>query len=185
MTLEELFFSVMALGFESEGEISTDFIFAANRAQRMIFSELSDELIARVNADTLPVTDDFKEIDLASHISDVDSFTHAPESPSGAPIPGARIIGGVLIIPKATAGNIILRYKRVPKGIGIDSPSEAIDIPRRAEYLLPVLTAAFFWLDDDEEKAAYYMSIYKTEAARLKSCGTPLSAAYYDTTGWA
>ena len=50
---------------------------------------------------------------------------------------------------------------------------------------MPILTAAFYLLDDDEEKAAYYMSVYKTEAARLRSFGTPISSVYHDTTGWA
>ena len=45
MTKEELFTSVLALGFSSDTEMDSTFMISANRAQRMIFSELSDELI--------------------------------------------------------------------------------------------------------------------------------------------
>lgn len=175
----------MALGFETEGEINTDFTIAAQRAQRMIFSELSDDCLIAIDLSEVIGNSDYKIINLGSKITDLDRFTSPPTTALGEAVGNIRIVGDVLIAPTDLDQEIFLRYKRVPKDISIDDHHSEIDIPRRAEYLLPILTAAFFWLDDDEEKAAYYMSVYKTEAARLRTYPTALSSVYYDTTGWA
>lgn len=175
----------MVLGFETEGEMNADFIISASRAQRMIFSDLSDEVIARITLPDAEAGESYKTVDLEAVITDLERVTAAPENALGEPLRGARIIGTTLIVRSDSEGEALIRYKRVPKDLTNASLTEKIDLPRRAEYLLPILTAAYFWLDDDEEKAAYYISVYKTEAARLKSYGTPPSAVYHDTTGWA
>ena len=61
-----------------------------------------------------------------------------------------------------------------------------VDIPREIEHLVPLLTAAYVWLDDDEEKASYYMAIYRENLASLKLYSTSCkNNSYVDLTGWA
>ena len=148
--------------------MDSTFIISANRAQRMIFSELSDELIVKIALPDREDGESLKTVNLESARPRLERITSAPENALGEPIAGARIIGKTLLVKSDTEGEVFIRYKRIPKDLTADSPAEKIDLPSHAEYLMPILTAAFYLLDDDEEKAAYYMSVYKTEAARLE-----------------
>ena len=52
--------------------------------------------------------------------------------------------------------------------------------------IVPLLAAAYVWLDDDAEKAQYYMSLYRDGMASLKLYSPRcVSTEYEDVTGWA
>jgi hypothetical protein len=51
--------------------------------------------------------------------------------------------------------------------------------------MLPLLTAAFMWLDDDAGKAQYYMSLYRDLVANTKRYSSNKIDTVYRVNGWA
>ena len=60
-----------------------------------------------------------------------------------------------------------------------------LDIPSGAAHLLSLLVAAFIWLDDDAEKAQYYMALYRDGLAAYKYRQLSQRDKKYHTNGWA
>ena len=146
-----------------------------------VFGSLDSGGIASVSVIT--DTRDLKITDLAD---DFLCAVSAPTDKDGLPILSVSVMGEVLRVPYDFTGEVTIYYKPMPKKLGIDDLSYTIDIPRIFEPLLPILTAAYLWLDDDEEKAGYYMNLYKEEVSRIKrSVGKSYNMPYIDTTGWA
>lgn len=110
-------------------------------------------------------------------------------SPHGAPldargneIEGARYSGRSLILPRSFEGEVTLHFKRAPAPVTAEAE---IDIPEDCRHLLPLLTAAYLWLDDDGERSAYYMQLYREAMASLKrSQGAGCGGAFRDVLGW-
>ena len=83
-------------------------------------------------------------------------------------------------------GKIRLTYKSNPPKVSLDTPDDEIGIAKEVEHLVPLLSAAYFWLDDDEEKAQYYLSLYRDALNGTKRNATRrLGGGYEDVTGWA
>ena len=185
MTVKTLFEETLSLGFEDSYEISRVFLFAARRALRTIAAEWGGTYSRTVVPRSKGGEDASEGISLAEYISDYLAPSSPPLDKDGKRIVGAQICGEVLILPKGYTGEVTVRYKRVPKELP-EEEDGAIDVPRIAEHLLPLLTAAYTWLDDAPEKAEYYMQIYLDETARLKRrIPTSVGADYGDVTGWA
>ena len=178
MTLTNLFREVLALGFEETGEPDAAFIFSANRALRLIFSELVGRKRRRIEK-----TADGSPIPPPDGISII---TGAPEDDSGRPIAGARVDADGIRLPKDYSGEAYIPYKPIPLPLTLDGMSESIDIPPYAAHLLPILTAAYVLLDDDEDKAAFYLNVYREESARIRrTLPREYDSRYTDVTGWA
>jgi len=134
---------------------------------------------------SIPIRSPFYEHDLDSLIPDLMSISGHPSTDKGY-IDKAEIIGHVLRLPSEICGRIYVPYRRIPRAFGKDDGAKTIDIPKYAEHLLPILTAAYLWLDDDAEKAEYYMSIYKSEVREVsRTLKTGADNTYSDVTGWA
>lgn len=109
-----------------------------------------------------------------------------PRSGNGEPIADASIHGGILTLPYDYAGEVRLRYRRAPVCIRTGEATESIDVPQEAAHLLPLLTAAYLWLDDEPERSEYYMTLYRTGLSALKYAGsTTLDRRYENINGWA
>ncbi len=108
----------------------------------------------------------------------------APEV-DGKKVLGARLEEGVLYLPKNFSGEISLTYRRAPRYISGEDGEEEIDISRECEELLPLLVASYLWLDDDSDKANYYMALYKDAMATIKVTNPRSVGAIYTTNGWA
>ena len=91
-----------------------------------------------------------------------------------------------LFIPSDYEGEIHLTYRRVPSAILADAPNATIDLSPALAHLLPLLTAAYLWLDDDAGKAQFYMQMYM-EGIRDIRLSRPVSASteMKDTHHWA
>lgn len=124
------------------------------------------------------------EINLAEHIKDLQSFSSSPENGRGEPIKGAVLRNGSILLPRDYRGMLTLRYMRSPISISSDS-SERIDISNEVAHLLPILTAAFLWLDDAPEKAQYYMALYREGMANIIRYSKQRIQTEYKTNGWA
>lgn len=134
----------------------------------------------------IPIFSKEKEYKISEAIPDFLAFTKMPTDEEGYEISGSRICGDTLYLPSDFKGEVNILYKRRPKALTIDYPDEQIDIPKSAENLLSLLVAAYLWLDDDPDKAQYYMQLYRDEMVRLKRyIPSGIGGSYQDVTGWA
>lgn len=126
------------------------------------------------------------EYDIKKMASDYLGPADRPKDSSGAVIEGCKICSGTLTVPYSYEGEIVFTYRcRPPFDTDIDPECE-LDIDPECEHLLPILCAAYVWLDDDADKAQYYMSLYREGMAALKLYSPRcINAEYSDVTGWA
>lgn len=119
-------------------------------------------------------------------VMDFHSFVSLPRNQSGREISGAFLSGNKMFIPWEYRGQINLPYKVAAPKTSIDRYEEKIPIPKEIEHLIPLLSAAYYWVDDSPEKAEYYLSLYK-DALRLTKLNTTraLGGGYEDVTRWA
>lgn len=79
--------------------------------------------------------------------------------------------GRVILLPYSVRGCFKIQYKRLPREVvngGAASDDETvIDLDEELSTLLPLLVASFVWLDDDPERAEYYMAQYRARAAEV------------------
>ena len=127
-----------------------------------------------------------REYDLAEAIPDFLCATGEATDRFGNKIPGASISSGILILPYDYKGEIVIRYrKRAPK-VSIDTPDVELNVPAELESLVPLLTAAYVWLDDSPDKAQYYMSLYRDGMSGVKLyTRRGVDTKITDVTGWA
>ncbi len=108
-----------------------------------------------------------------------------PRTKDGA-MAGATLQNGTLTLPRGKYDEIYVTYARLPRKISADEVSREIDISGECAPLLSLLCAAYLWLDEDPEKAQYYMSVYKSEMSFIRRYNGSISAdEYQDVTGWA
>ena len=132
----------------------------------------------------IPVYYDMIPYSLTSDLAGFLTLLDEPRDCEGAPIEGAIVEGGLLLLPRSYRGKVRLRYRRSERAISIEE--EQIDVHPAAQALLPLLSAAYLWLDDEPEKAQYYMTLYREGAARLRArlC-EQTRTGYRDVLGWA
>ena len=109
-----------------------------------------------------------------------------PKNESGRDIEGASIHRSTLTVPSCYQGKIRVKYRKGIPNFSIDEPDEPIALPEEYHSLLPLLTASYYWLDDDADKAQYYMALYREGRAALKLyTNKEVNASYTDVVGWA
>lgn len=134
----------------------------------------------------IPLFLSYQSYDIKGFAEDFFEVTKPPENVHGHLIRGARVSEGRLYLPEDFSGEVIFYYRAKPKPITENDPLAEVDISPEHEHLLPLLTSAYLWLDDEEEKAQYYMSLYKEEEARLKRRGKgEIGSLYTDVLRWA
>lgn len=70
-------------------------------------------------------------------------------------------MGRVLIMDGTEAGDFSVFYKKTPAMVTSATTDDTLlDIDPRMDPALPLLTAHFVWLDDDERKATQYYNLY-------------------------
>ena len=91
-----------------------------------------------------------------------------------------------MLLPYGYIGEAVIRYRRSAPEVSINAPDRELDIPGELETLVPLLAAAYVWLDDDADKAQYYMSLYREgmSAVKLYTRGG-VNTEFCDATGWA
>ena len=126
-----------------------------------------------------------RRIPLKDKLTDFASFVFAPKNGEGVSIPGGRFSSGDLILPFDYDGEVILEYRRSPSKPSPDDPDSSLDVPEECISLLPLLTAAYLWLDDDPDKAQYYMLLYKEGMSELRRYSPRSVDTIYRSNGWA
>ena len=191
MTTNKLLSEVSALGFEDTLDLDDTFIRFANLAHTSIcveFGEARRLTVTRASIAQATVSADeyFITVDLSRLANDFMMPISMPEARNGVMIPGAFVSGAALTLPRELEGDVFLLYKRKPKEISAYTANEEIDIPAFCTHLLPLLTAAYLWLDDAPDNADYYMDIYRRESTKLRRAVSPaVGAEYTNVTGWA
>lgn len=131
----------------------------------------------------VPLYSTRRVVDLGEHIGDIRTLAAQPRRTSGEIAREVIPEGRRIELPFSFDGELIIEYYRLPRAIS--RTDGQIDLPPEVEHLLPLLTAAYVWLDDDAEKSQYYMALYQSgmgatlRAARLDGCKG------YTTNGWA
>jgi hypothetical protein len=79
----------------------------------------------------------------------------------------------VLLLPFGEDGLYRVHYKRQPKPlVNLGAPAEdsaEIDLDEELCAILPLLTAAYVWAEDEPELSEYYLTLYRERAADLES----------------
>ncbi len=133
----------------------------------------------------IPIYTPRREIAITDSLSDFKLFTKQPMDRHGAPIDAEVIEGHKLSLPFDWSGEIKIEYQRKPISPSIALQDADIDISPECSHLLPLLTASFMWLDDDAQKAQYYMSLYQSGMAEIKRYSPIISNSDYPVNGWA
>ena len=135
-------------------------------------------------SEDIPVKSAYRTIDVKAIAKDFLAFDGMPTDEYGRALKGVTLSDGTVMIPWEMKGQFKLTYRRSPAPIRTGEDKE-IDVGSECEELLPLLTAAYLWLDDDAEKAQYYMALYKdalSTVIRYSNSGIDPS---YRTNGWA
>lgn len=127
----------------------------------------------------------YEQYDINEMFGDFLSFAEEAKDRNGNCIKRALYEGGILSVPREYSGEINLKYERSPRLVSADDGENKIDITPEMKTLLPLLCAAFLWLDDDWDKSQYYMSLYKDTLASVWRAGSREFNSKYTTNGWA
>ena len=144
------------------------------------FTELNSYNIADLNYGT------FTEYKLDKIAPDYLGPYDVARNADGKIIDGCSICSGMLSVPYSYEGEIVIKYRCKPLIDKDTDPDTELGIDSECEHLVPLLAAAYVWLDDDAEKAAYYMSLYRDGMTALKLYSPRcINAKYDNVTGWA
>lgn len=128
----------------------------------------------------------FREYALEEYIPDFLFALSIPTDAVGKRIEGATIRSGILLVPYGYTGEISLEYRKKAPDVSINSPDAELDIPKELAPLVALLAAAYVWLDDDADKAQYYMSLYRDGISAVKLyTNRSVHTDFSDVTRWA
>ena len=142
------------------------------------------DLVSDDTAD-IPEYTPFRELHPKDYCDDFRAFSSHPTDKSGRPVETVRLIDGRIYVPYDYRGELYLTYYRSPRLTDEMAADATVDVSEECAPMLPILTAAFMWLDDDAAKAQYYMSLYRDMMANLKRYSTNKIDAVYRVNGWA
>ena len=94
---------------------------------------------------------------------------------------------GKLLIPASAKGVFNICYNRKPKALDSADSEMAgtIDLPDELCAILPNLIASYIWVDDEPEKAQYYLSLYREQVAEIMQKEKVMRPVVYrNVTGW-
>ena len=143
-----------------------------------------DDLISDKVAD-IPEYTPLRELCPKDYCDDFRAFTSQPTDKDGRTVESVKLIDGRIYVPYNYRAELYLTYYRAAKPIDETTADTQIDISEECAPMLPILTAAFMWLDDDAAKAQYYMSLYRDIVANVKRYSTNKIDTGYRVNGWA
>lgn len=93
------------------------------------------------------------------YASDALRISGVPTDAYGAEITEARTEGRRVLIPRAYDGTFFIHYEKCAQPI--TAPEGELEIPRECLSLFPLLVCGYLWLDDEPDRAQYYMALYR------------------------
>ena len=132
----------------------------------------------------IPLLTGYTEYCVNDYISDFLSFASMPTDEFGKIIKDSSVMSGKIAVPDGYFGKINIIYKSVAPEIPTESDGEII-LPDGCDHLLPLLVSAYVWLDDDSDKAQYYMALYRESISQIKAYDRmKIDTKYEDVNGW-
>lgn len=142
-------------------------------------------------AEDIPAYTEYQAYDISALVDDFLALAERPIEMDGHIVmnTGYEIEDGrTLILPRDNSGTYKVRYKKLIPDIPYKpSPEEDITvIPLDGDLckLLPLLIAAYVWIDDETEKAQYYLNLYNARAGEIIRSNSDVSPLKYQTNGW-
>jgi hypothetical protein len=92
-----------------------------------------------------------------------------------------------ILIPASTQGVFDICYNRTPKMLTEESleRNDVIELNPELSAILPNLVASYIWVDDEPDKAQYYLSLYREQVAEILAQKRNMRPAVYrNKTGW-
>lgn len=139
----------------------------------------------------IPVYAEYAEYDIASLTNDFLSFACPPIVDAKRGEEFALNIDyfvegvGKILIPASTKGVFEINYNRNIQQLDSENASAVIDLDEELCAILPNLIASYIWLDDEPEKAQYYLSLYREQVAEiLQKKKNPQPFIYRNKSGW-
>ncbi len=142
------------------------------------------DIYAKSTAD-IPEYRGLAAVYIPDHINDFKSPAELPRDLNGSVIEKAYISGDTLYLPPDYSGNVCIDYYKSAPVLTLSDADTDISISAETEHLLPLLTASFMWLDDDSEKAQYYMSLYRDAISAMRIYAHGGGVGKYESNGWA
>lgn len=134
----------------------------------------------------IPMVTPYRSYQISRKAKDFYSFVSLPTDENGNPVVGTKFEDDTLLVPSDYEGELHLSYRRLPREILSDAPNAEIEIAPALEHLLPLLTAAYLWLDDDSAKAQFYMQMYMEGIRDVRmSRSSRAETEIKDTHNWA
>lgn len=95
----------------------------------------------------------------------------------------------IILLPYNKKGVFKVLYERLPNSIvdtgNVSEDTAVIDLDNELCTLLPILIAAYVWIDDEPSKSEYYMNLYRERAAEVeRKTVNNQPVKYKNTTGW-
>lgn len=134
--------------------------------------------------------EEYSAYDMTDITDDFLAFCEYPITVGGKTVlEGYEVEGGhVILLPRSSPGIYRIRYKRRPMELvytenALEDERE-IDLEGALVSLLPPLIASYIWLDDEPEKAAFYLELYRERVALFERYETGITPLEYRTNGW-
>lgn len=92
-----------------------------------------------------------------------------------------------ILIPASVKGVFEICYNRRPREATSEGmeKGELIDLCDELCAILPNLVASYIWVDDEPEKAQYYLSLYREQVAEISALKKDMRPfVYRNKTGW-
>ena len=171
-----------------EGEIKlsfeSDYVFYIRNVA------LYDRLLGSDKED-IPAFSEYSAYDISSLRGDFLALEERPISMDGHVTLNSEYEiedGRVILLHYNSPGVYKIRYKkRVPFIEYSTQPEEDetnIELDEELCTLLPLLIASYVWIEDEPDKAQYYLSLYTSRAKEVAENNEKLGSLKYETNGW-
>ena len=141
----------------------------------------------------IPAYEPFTRYDISSLTDDFLALATPPiiEAEGGVYLNQGYAIedGRVILLPYDKKGVYKIMYERKPQEVEYkqnlsEDKSTKIDLDEDLCALLPILVASYIWLEDEPQKAEYYLALYREGAANIISRVRNVTPIPITTNGW-